>query len=112
MRSRHDSRESPVGRILSRMRPRRSFALALLVLSACTTSRTLPLAQLDGTTRIEVRSRYDSSASHVIVARDEIERAVAAMRSFESGWREEMATLPAGSVVAVYYRDTTTVGVF
>ncbi len=89
-----------------------SFALALLVLSACTRSQTLPLTQLDGATRIEVRSSRYAMAPHVIVAPDQIARAVAAMHSVESGWEESMVTLPAGDVVTAFYRDTATVGVF
>ena len=94
------------------MRLREFFALALLALSGCTPSRKLPLTQLDGTTRIEVGSNRYAMTPHVIVAPDQIARAVAAMHSVESGWKESMATLPAGDVVAVFYRDTATVGMF
>jgi hypothetical protein len=94
------------------MQLRRSFALVLFVMSACTPSRTLPFTQLDGTTRIEVRSSRYAMAPRVLVAPDQIELAVATIRSLESGWEESMVTLPAGDVTAVFYRDTAIVGVF
>jgi hypothetical protein len=48
----------------------------------------------------------------VIVAPDRIARAVAAVRSVESGWKQPTTTLPAGDVAALFYRDTVLIGVF
>lgn len=92
------------------MRVRRAFLWIALV-SACTRSQALPLAELDGITRIESRNRTGAASAHIIVARSRVKRVVAAVRSLESGWHESTTTLPAGDVTAVFYRDTAVVGV-
>jgi hypothetical protein len=92
------------------MRIRRAL-LAILLLSACTRSQPLPLTELDGITRVEVRHRAGADSAHVIVMPSQIERVVAAVRSIESGWHEPTTTLPAGDAIAVFYRDTVVVGV-
>jgi hypothetical protein len=85
--------------------------LMILLLGACTGSRALPLVQLDGITRIEVRNPRGTTNAHVIVAPEQIQRAVAAVRSLDSGWEQPTTTLPAGDVAVLFYRDTVVVGV-
>ena len=84
---------------------------AILLLGACTRSQPLPLTELDGITRVEVRNTTGADSAHVIVTPSRIEHVVAAVRSLESAWHEPTMTLPAGDVTAVFYRDTVVVGV-
>ena len=77
---------------------------------ACARGRPLPLTDLDAITRITVRSRT-ADTDHVIRDPRRIRNVVRAVRSLDNGWEKSWHTLPAGSVAALFYHDTTLVGV-
>jgi hypothetical protein len=89
-------------------------ALVLLLpvfVFACTGSRSFPLTDLDGVTRIEVRNPLGADSAHVISDPERVRRAVSVVRAHQSGWEQSWHTLPAGTVAAVFYRDTVVLGV-
>lgn len=92
--------------------PLRPLLFVLLTLPfACGRSQPFPLTDLGGVTRIEVRTRVDAESPHVIEDSARISNVVATLRATPSGWERSPVTLPAGDAAAVFYRDTTVVGV-
>jgi hypothetical protein len=69
------------------------------------------LTDLDGVTRIEVRDPVGETTAVVISAPERVREVVNVVRAQQSGWEESWHTLPAGDLVAVFYRDTVAVGV-
>ena len=85
--------------------------LALMGMSSCTRSQPLPITGLDRVTRIEVHERGTESR-HVIDEPLRVARVVAALETLRSGWEKpSFIPLPAGNASAVFYRDTSFVGV-
>jgi len=83
----------------------------LLAASSCSRSQPLPITGLDRVTRIEVRERGTES-QHVIDEPLRVARVVAALQTLASGWEKPSFTpLPVGNASAVFYRDTSFVGV-
>lgn len=91
--------------------PRPLLFVLLTLPFACRRSQPFPLTDLGGVTRIEVRNRIDADSAHVIRDPTRISKVVATLRATASGWGRSPVTLPAGDVAAVFYRDTTVVGV-
>lgn len=85
--------------------------LALLGISSCARSQPLPITGLDHVTRIEVHER-GAESRHVIDEPLRVARVVAALETLRSGWEKaSFVPLAAGNASAVFYRDTSFVGV-
>ena len=84
--------------------------VALWAVSGCARSRPLPITGLNTVTRIEVSERGTESR-HVIDEPLRVARVVAALQTLRSGWEKSTVTLPSGNASAVFYRDSSLVGV-